>query len=251
MFSGAVGGVDDPMGLKIGPDAIGVKHFGVAALVAIGLAGCGSSNTSTSTTTTTSTAVASAPVVLKIAEPAGGSVVTVGNVTVRGTVTPPNATVQIDGQAAVVGNGVFTGDVSLQSGANTIDVIGSAPGDTPNATTITVTRKQVSSPSSQSKPKAQKKAGGTSGGGVQATPGIAHAAPGSGAGQTSCGGGVSVGPNTSCAFAFNVDQTYQTYGPGALTVYSPVTNLTYTMFCSGSTPVVCTGGNNASVYFYP
>jgi hypothetical protein len=27
--------------------------------------------------------------------------------------------------------------------------------------------------------------------------------------------------------------------------------LSYTMYCSGSTPVVCTGGNNASVYFYP
>jgi hypothetical protein len=35
----------------------------------------------------------------------------------------------------------------------------------------------------------------------------------------------------------------------SVTVYSPTTDRTYTMSCSAGTPHVCTGGNNASVYF--
>lgn len=61
---------------------------------------------------------------------------------------------------------------------------------------------------------------------------------------------MSVGPNTSCAFAANVEAMYRSSGAGTFGVYSPVTGNTYTMTCnvSGSS-VVCTGGNNASVYF--
>lgn len=70
-------------------------------------------------------------------------------------------------------------------------------------------------------------------------------------GTTSCGGDLSVGPDTSCPFAANVEQAYDQSGGGAtdVTAYSPVTNDTYVMQCTGSTPHVCTGGNNASVYF--
>jgi hypothetical protein len=73
-------------------------------------------------------------------------------------------------------------------------------------------------------------------------------APSSG---SSCGGGVSVGPNTSCAFARNVRANYYQSSGGniSLNVYSPTTGRYYTMSCTGGSPHVCTGGNNASVYF--
>jgi serine/threonine kinase PknH len=69
-------------------------------------------------------------------------------------------------------------------------------------------------------------------------------------GTKSCGGGVSVGPATTCPFARNVRRAYVSSG-GSSTVaaYSPVTGLTYTMHCTGDTTHVCTGGHNASVYF--
>ncbi len=73
-----------------------------------------------------------------------------------------------------------------------------------------------------------------------------------GTGSTSCGGDLSVGPSTSCAFAANVRAAYQRSGGGNVLIkaFSPVTNTTYEMACgsTGST-VVCTGGNNASVFF--
>ena len=65
-----------------------------------------------------------------------------------------------------------------------------------------------------------------------------------------CGGGVSAGANTSCAFALNVANAYFGAGGGSATVsvYSPVTNKTYSMSCTGGAPTVCRGGNNATVY---
>lgn len=64
-----------------------------------------------------------------------------------------------------------------------------------------------------------------------------------------CGNGLLVGPNTSCAFAENVRAEYADSGPGWISVYSPVTDRTYNMFCTGGSPHVCTGGNNAAVFF--
>jgi hypothetical protein len=82
-------------------------------------------------------------------------------------------------------------------------------------------------------------AGGSSGG---------TAAPSTG-GRTSCGDGLTVGPNTTCAFARVVRAEYQRTGSGTVEAYSPVTERTYTMSCSHGSPHVCVGGNNASVYF--
>jgi hypothetical protein len=64
-----------------------------------------------------------------------------------------------------------------------------------------------------------------------------------------CGGGVRAGPNTSCPFALNVADEYNSTG-GATRIYvhSPTTGETYRMTCSEGSPNVCTGGNNASVY---
>jgi hypothetical protein len=69
----------------------------------------------------------------------------------------------------------------------------------------------------------------------------------------SCGGVVFVGPNTSCPFAENVANAYINAldsGNVTVTATSPVTGDTYTMQCSGDSPVSCSGGNNALVVFY-
>lgn len=71
-------------------------------------------------------------------------------------------------------------------------------------------------------------------------------------GSTSCGGSLSVGPNTTCGFAANVEADYYSEigsGSGTVYSYSPTTGRYYSMYCSAGTPHVCTGGNDASVYF--
>ena len=67
--------------------------------------------------------------------------------------------------------------------------------------------------------------------------------------RTGCGGGIEVGPGTSCAFAANVRAAYRSHGPGTVMAFSPVTRRTYAMACSSGTPVICTGGDNASMWF--
>jgi hypothetical protein len=76
--------------------------------------------------------------------------------------------------------------------------------------------------------------------------------PGATGGSTSCGGDLSVGPNTTCGFAQNVQSDYYYEigsGSGTVNSYSPTTGETYAMSCTAGAPHVCTGGNNASVYF--
>ena len=79
--------------------------------------------------------------------------------------------------------------------------------------------------------------------------------PGSGGSSSSgsagsCGGGVSAGANTSCGFAEAVASAYRESGGPVVRAYSPTTHQTYAMSCSGTNPVVCRGGNDASVYIY-
>ncbi len=132
---------------------------GTGVVAALAVAGCGST-----TSTTTSTVGAGAVSVVVVA-PTSGSVIAASNVTVRGTVDPANATVQIQGQPAAVGNGVFTGTAALHPGKTTIDVIGSAPGMTPGSTSLTITQQSSGSPGGSSHQ------GSSSGG--SATPGVA------------------------------------------------------------------------------
>lgn len=71
-------------------------------------------------------------------------------------------------------------------------------------------------------------------------------------GTTSCGGTLSVGPNTTCGFAANVEADYYSeIGSGAGTVYSysPTRERYYSMYCTAGSPHQCTGGDEASVYF--
>jgi hypothetical protein len=69
----------------------------------------------------------------------------------------------------------------------------------------------------------------------------------------SCGGLVFTGPDTSCQFAANVVTAYMNSSAienVTVTAESPVSGETYTMQCSGLSPVSCTGGTNALVVFY-
>jgi Glucodextranase, domain B len=108
----------------------GIARAGLVVVV-MALGGCGSSATKTT--------AGGGAVALNVTSPSSGTVVSADNVTVRGTVAPGNASVQIQGQAASVGNGVFVGNASIHNGTNTIDIIASAHGYTPASTTITLT----------------------------------------------------------------------------------------------------------------
>ena len=71
-------------------------------------------------------------------------------------------------------------------------------------------------------------------------------------GTTSCGASLSVGANTTCEFAANVEADYYAEirsGPGTVSSYSPARDTYITMYCSAGSPHVCTGGDEASVYF--
>jgi hypothetical protein len=68
---------------------------------------------------------------------------------------------------------------------------------------------------------------------------------------TECSSGLSVGPQTSCAFAENVRRAYYKSGGGSGTIeaYSPTTGRTYELECSeGATTVCITTDTGAKVY---
>lgn len=196
---------------------------------AAALSGCGSSGGGGKSSS------AGGKASVQVTAPADGSVSHGDRVTVRGTVTPPDATVQILGRSAAVGNGVFTGSVPLHRGSNQIDVVASAPGSTPATTTITITRPR---------PKAGKPVAL-----LQMSKGAVETGPPPLSGSNNCGNGLTAGANTSCPFAENVRSEYNRSGAGVLEVFSPTTGQTYRVYCTATSPHVCTGGNNASVYF--
>lgn len=183
-------------------------------LLALALSGCGSKAAS-----------------IQVAAPADGSTTRGDRITVRGTVSPSNATVQVLGQPAQVGNGVFTATVPLHGGKNSIDVVAGGSNITPTTVTVNVTRHTTS----RSKVTTQN-------GGTVNNNGTTNS-------RATCGDGITVGPNTTCEFARNVVATYRDSPASTLEVYSPVTDRTYTMSCTSGSPHACTGGNNASVYF--
>jgi Glucodextranase, domain B len=204
--------------LQLGKPALTVVAVGVLSFAATA---CGGSKSSG----------ANPAVTLQITAPPDGSAVRADRATVRGTVAPGDATVQILGKVAQVGNGVFAGSVALHRGANTIDVVASAAGAAPASVTITVTRSSPTRPRAK-KPKRIRAKG---------APPLSSA--------TNCGGGLTAGAHTSCPFAENVRAAYESSGSGILDVYSPTTGQTYRMYCTSGSPHVCTGGNGASVYF--
>lgn len=68
--------------------------------------------------------------------------------------------------------------------------------------------------------------------------------------SSDCGGGVSAGTGTSCAFALNTAKEWvDTSGGTTIQVYSPTTRKSYTMNCStGPAGTTCKGGRGAIVY---
>lgn len=64
-----------------------------------------------------------------------------------------------------------------------------------------------------------------------------------------CGGGLWVNSVTSCPFASNVRSSYYSSDSTAVSAYSPVTGEYYLMYCTPDSPHVCTGGDDAEVYF--
>jgi Glucodextranase, domain B len=117
----------------------GLRAVTVAAAIgcAFVAAGCGSRDTKP---TTTSSASSNGSVSITVTSPTSGSVVGAESVTVRGTVTPATAKVEINGHAAAVGNGAFAGVASLHSGQNTLNLIASASGEAPGTTTLVIIR---------------------------------------------------------------------------------------------------------------
>lgn len=205
---------------------VGAKKFGLrqvvsimaVVLVAVVVIGCGSSSDKKS------------PASVRITAPEDGATVKSQRVTIRGTVTPADATVQAVGQSAQVTNGVFTASVRLNKGDNRVDVTATASGSDPATTAITVTRRARSGGSTKT--------------------GTSTSASSSGGGTRQCGEGITVNSATSCPFALRVRDTYTTEGGPTIKVYSPVTGQTYTMNCGASgAQVTCRGGNNAVVTF--
>ena len=214
---------------------------GAVALAAVALFAVVSSGFGSTGTSSKPVAVPG-QVSVSVTAPTSNSVIASDRVLVRGTVVPANANVEIQGKPAVVGDGVFTGTATLHGGKTTIDVVGSYPGAAPGATSIVIARQ-----SSNQQPATVRV--------VPASPAVIVGSGGADAGiysaggTTSCGGELSVGPNTTCPFAEDVRSAYESHGPGVVDAYSPVTNQTYAMSCSSGSYVVCTGGENASVYF--
>ena len=69
--------------------------------------------------------------------------------------------------------------------------------------------------------------------------------------RTSCGGSLSVGPETTCPFAENVRAEYENEigeGSGTVFAYSAANDEIYEMFCSAA-PHECSGAISATVYF--
>jgi tRNA A-37 threonylcarbamoyl transferase component Bud32 len=75
-----------------------------------------------------------------VAAPADGATIDDDHVLLRGTVSPSNAAVTVQGRPVTVGNGVFRAEASLRPGKNTIDVIASADGAAPTSQSIVVRR---------------------------------------------------------------------------------------------------------------
>jgi Glucodextranase, domain B/PASTA domain len=82
------------------------------------------------------------PVVLQVSAPSDTAVVHGATMQVRGTVNPPGARVKVQGHIAQVNGGTFSSNVTLDQGANVIDVAASASGRSVAMTAFRVTREE-------------------------------------------------------------------------------------------------------------
>jgi glucodextranase-like protein/PASTA domain-containing protein len=79
-------------------------------------------------------------VTVSLSAPGDAKSVRAESVRVQGKVSPSEASVEVNGESASVSGGTFTAEVSLNPGANVIDVTASAPGRRPDADAVRVTR---------------------------------------------------------------------------------------------------------------
>jgi hypothetical protein len=77
---------------------------------------------------------------LTVLAPIAGSTIRTQSVSVRGTVVPSNAQVEVEGRPAEVAGGVFRESVPVDVGSNTIDVVASREGADPVTRTVEITR---------------------------------------------------------------------------------------------------------------
>jgi hypothetical protein len=83
---------------------------------------------------------AAPPVHVTVAAPGDQATTRAQTLTVRGSVSPADASVQVLGQPAEVVAGAFTARVPLEPGANVIDLEATAKGHGPALTAVRVTR---------------------------------------------------------------------------------------------------------------
>jgi hypothetical protein len=80
------------------------------------------------------------PVRITVTAPVGSATTRESHLTVRGSVTPRDASVRVLGRSAEVVAGTFTAEVDLDPGTNVIDVAATAPAYAPALTAFRVTR---------------------------------------------------------------------------------------------------------------
>ena len=141
-------------------------------------------------------------------------------VTLRGSVTPDDATIEVNGVTTKADQGFWSVRVPLNYGKNSIVIRAAHQGFADGSASTVLVRKHGHG-------------GGGGGGGGEA--------------WHDCGGGLSANGNTTCGFATNVQFDY----PHTSSVFSPTTRQTYSMSCSGVAVITCRGGTNAAVRWSP
>lgn len=107
------------------------KRLSAIALAALALAGCGEAKKP------------AAPVRLSVDSPTDTQLLRQDSVDVHGVVSPPTATVSVEGEDVAVRNGRFSTRVSLLPGTNLIDVVAGADGGARPAMVALRIRRQV------------------------------------------------------------------------------------------------------------
>jgi hypothetical protein len=106
----------------------------IGAVLVVAIAGCGGGDPAAQKPPP--------PVRLQVTAPTDLGVVAAGTVEVRGSVSPPNAQVQVQGRRARVSGGTFSASVPIQRGPNVIDVAATARRRSAALTAFRITREQ-------------------------------------------------------------------------------------------------------------
>lgn len=158
--------------------------------------------------------------------------------------------------AAVLGTAAVVGILVILTAALLLWLSSGGGGTTPNGTTTSGATGTSQGDGSASSSDQSGDTGSQSSGDASGAAGLPDGATACQDGGTSGGLAAAAGNNvTSCGFATSVRDAYIATGTtdGSEVTFkakSPVTKRKYTVKCSGSDPVTCTGGSNAVVYLY-